>query len=155
MWDWSSTTLMCTRTHLKGNLCWLSSEQETSVWCLESGHFPVPCALTPPAAAHGAKSTRMLGGHSLYFSQARHLRFPLPPFSRLQAEKVPVNKGEVLCYSTRVCYNPTQWCSCCLPTWMQPFRQVIAIPSARNKQASRTPSHDQEIIISLLCSQPK
>lgn len=56
----------------------------------------LPCALTPPTAAHGAKPTRKLGGHSLFSSQARHLRFPLLPFSYLQAEKVPINKREVL-----------------------------------------------------------
>lgn len=42
VWDWSSTTLTCTRTHLKGKLGWLSSEQGTGVWCLESSYFPVP-----------------------------------------------------------------------------------------------------------------
>lgn len=88
----------------------------------------LPCALTPPTAAHGAKPTRKLGGHSLFSSQARHLRFPLLPFSYLQAEKVPVNKREVLCYSTRVCYNSTQWSSCCLPTWMQPFSKQSQFP---------------------------
>lgn len=96
------------------------------------------------------------------------VRWPQPVFQPSQAPTLPsasvfpsagwesaCKQGEVLYYSTRVCYNPTQWCSCCLPTWMQPFCQVTAIPSARNKQVSRTPSHDREIIISLLCSQPK
>lgn len=111
----------------------LSREQVSGVW------REVPCPCPVPSL--------------LLSSQATHLHFPLPPFSRVQAEKGPVNKGR--CYATAQC--PLQL----HPTVFLLFTHLDAalLPSNHNspckERASTTPSHDRGIIISLLCLQPK
>lgn len=45
-----------------------------------------------------------------------------------------------------------QWCSCWSPSWVQSSSQLLTTPNARNRRASRTPSRNQEIVTSLLCS---
>lgn len=70
------------RTHLKGKPGWLSSEQGTSVRCLERGPLPVPCALTPVLQP---SHTPTLPSASV---------FPCAGWERA------CKQGEVLCYST-------------------------------------------------------
>lgn len=116
-----------TSTQLKTSFCWLSCDSGTGNWLLGTGHLPLPSDTWPHLPCSrtlGAKSTKMLDGHRPFSSQAPTLlHVSPPPFFRLQAQNVPVNKGEVLCYNTPDYYNPRQcrwqWCSCCSPSWMQ------------------------------------
>lgn len=146
------------------SFCWLSYAQGTGDWPLETGYLTPPsdtCPRSPCSSTLGAKSTKMLGGADCFLAKPGTYA-PL----RLSASLFPSASPECACRQgggvmlQRSCLlqpNPCgwQWCSRCFTSQMEPFSQVITIPNPRNKLVSRTPSRNQEIIISLLCSHTK